>query len=457
MAVLLVQASTAHPCASRNLLPRRHAGRAGANPLPRSRRVGTFPRGSRHNGLRRPSSLGFFSLLACSALAMPPGERSKTFAQQQPVWLRPAAPDLYASLLHWWARHGRRDLPWRLLPGGRQPGPDEQLPVYPVWVAEVMLQQTRLAVVLPFWRRWMDRFPDLASLAAASGQDVLHCWQGLGYYARARRLHGVATRLTAAKRPLPRDRVALEQFPGLGRTTAASIAATAGNSAEPILDGNVRRLLARLLALPTPPRQATALLWSTVELLLGNRGARDFNQALMDLGALVCRPRAPLCHGCPWRLQCRAYARGIQQQLPVRQAATPIPHLMVGVGVVQDPLGKVLIRQRQPDGLLGGLWEFPGGVQEPGQTTAATVARALQQDMGLAVAPGPELLRFDHAYTHRRLSFAVHLCQPVAGDAARAGASQAAAWVWPHELHRYPFSAAHARIAQALREHLGTA
>ena len=385
---------------------------------------------------------------------MVPEQWSTAFEQRQKAWLRHRAPDLYASLLSWWAHHGRRDVPWRLLPGGRQPGPDDVLPTYPVWVAEVMLQQTRLAVALPFWRRWLDRFPDLASLAAASRQDVLHAWQGLGYYARAQRLHGVATQLVAAKRQLPTDRAGLERLSGLGRTTAASIAATVGNSADPILDGNVRRLLARLLAFPAPPRQATALFWTMVELLLNGRRARDFNQALMDLGALVCRPRAPLCRCCPWQLHCHAYAKGIQQQLPVRPTPTPIPRFVVGVGVVLDRQGKVLIGQRQPDGLLGGLWEFVGGTQEPGETMAAAVVRALWQNVGLAVAVGPELLRFDHAYTHRRLSFVVYLCRPVAGD-ARPVVNQQVVWVWPHDLHRYPFSAAHTRIIQALRERSG--
>ncbi|MYI87999.1 MAG: 8-oxo-dGTP diphosphatase MutT [Synechococcus sp. SB0672_bin_10] len=387
---------------------------------------------------------------------MSPEQWSKAFERQQKAWLSETASDLYASLLNWWRRHGRRDLPWRLLPDGRQPGPGDLLPVYPVWVAEVMLQQTRLAVVLPFWRRWRSRFPDLESLAAASRQEVLHCWQGLGYYARARRLHGVATQLAAVRRPLPTDRAGLERLPGLGRTTAAAIAATAGNSPDPILDGNVMRVLARLLAFPAPPRQATPLFWSMVELLLDHRGARDFNQALMDLGALVCRPRGPLCHHCPWQTPCHAYAKGIQHQLPVRQAPTPIPHVMVGVGIVLDQQGKVLIGQRQPDGLLGGLWEFPGGKQEPGETMADTVVRELQEEVGLTVAVGPELLRFDHAYTHRRLTFAVYLCRVVAGE-ARPVASQQVAWVWPHDLHHYPFPAANARMIQALREHSGEA
>lgn len=376
--------------------------------------------------------------------------------KQQETWLRRAAPDLRSSLLNWWAHHGRHDLPWRLLSNGRQPGPDDLLPTYPIWVAEVMLQQTQLAVALPFWQRWLERFPDLASLAAASQQDVLHCWQGLGYYVRARQLHGVATQLVAAGRSLPRNRTDLEQLPGLGRTTAAAIAATASNSPEPILDGNVRRLLARLLGFPAPPRQATALFWTMAELLLDRSRARDFNQALMDLGALVCRPRAPLCYDCPWQVHCHAYAKGLQHQLPVRQPSTPVPHFMVGVGIVLDRQGKVLIAQRQPDGLLGGLWEFPGGKQESGETMAATVVRELQEEVGLVVAVGPELLRFNHAYTHRRLTFVVHLCRVVTGD-ARPVANQQIAWVWPRDLRHYPFPAANARMIKALREHLGQA
>ena len=381
---------------------------------------------------------------------------SKAVEQQQKAWLSRAAPDLYASLLNWWTHHGRHDLPWRLLPDGRRPGPDDLLPTYPIWVAEVMLQQTQLAVVLPFWRRWLDQFPDLDSLARASRQDVLHCWQGLGYYARARRLHDVALHLVAAKRSLPRDRSGLEQLAGIGRTTAAAIVATASNSADPILDGNVRRLLARLLAFPAPPQQAAALFWSMVELLLGGHRARDFNQALMDLGALVCRPRVPLCDRCPWQRHCHAHGQGLQQNLPATQPTAPIPHHRIGVGIVLDHQGKVLIGQCPPDGLLGGLWEFSGGKQEPGETMAETVVRALQQNMGLTVAMSRELLRFDHAYTHRRLTFAVHLCHLVAGN-HQPVVNQQVAWVWPRDLHRYPVPAATARMIQALGEHLGQA
>ena len=363
-------------------------------------------------------------------------------------WLSCHARTLRRQLMGWWAQHGRHTLPWK------QPGPDGLIPAYPVWVAEVMLQQTQVSVMLPFWFRWLEAFPDLSALARASEQQVLHCWQGLGYYARARRLHAVARQLTAAGKDLPDNRQSLEQLPGLGRTTAASILATVHNRREAILDGNVKRILARLLAFPEPPRRHLQQFWGFSEVLLDRSRPRDFNQALMDLGALVCLPRLPLCDRCPWQTRCAAYAAGTPQQFPMREAPAAIPHFVIGVGIVFNDKGQVLIDQRLPDGLLGGLWEFPGGKQEPGEAMEHTVAREILEEVNVKVAVGAELIRLNHAYSHRQLTFVVHLCRYRSGE-ARPLASQQVAWVRPEQLDDYPFPAANTRMIQALRHHLG--
>jgi len=361
------------------------------------------------------------------------------------------------SLLDWWETHGRHAIPWKLRPDGSRPGPGEPLDPFGVWVAEVMLQQTQLVVVLPYWQRWMAAFPDLRTLAAASEHDVLMLWQGLGYYARARRLHAGAKQLVAVYLapaaggdPWPRTLEGWMALPGLGRSTAASILSSAFDLAHPILDGNVQRVLARLVAHPVPPKRQLAHFWRLSDTVLDPQRPRAFNQALMDLGAGVCTPRQPSCGACPWRERCAAYAAGDPGRFPVKDTPTPIPFQVIGVGVVQDGEGRVLIDQRLQEGLLGGLWEFPGGKQEPGEAIEATIQRELREELAIEVTVGEELITLEHAYSHKRLRFVVHLCRWLAGE-PQPLASQQVRWVAPQELAGYPFPAANARIIAALQ------
>ncbi len=362
------------------------------------------------------------------------------------------------NLLAWWEANGRHALPWKLRPDGSIPGPGEPLDPFGVWVAEVMLQQTQLAVVLPYWHRWMAAFPDLRTLAAASEHDVLMLWQGLGYYARARRLHAGAQQLVAAEHlppaagsdPWPRTLEGWMALPGIGRSTAGSILSSAFDLAHPILDGNVQRVLARLIAHPGPPKRQLAHFWRLSETVLDPQRPRAFNQALMDLGAGVCTPRQPSCGICPWQPQCAAYAAGDPGRFPVKDTPPPVPFQVIGVGVVRDDSGRVLIDQRLQEGLLGGLWEFPGGKQEPGEPIEATIRRELREELAIEVTVGEELITVEHAYSHKRLRFVVHLCQWLTGE-PQPLASQQVRWVAPEQLSTYPFPAANARIIAALQ------
>ena len=210
------------------------------------------------------------------------------------------AAALTTALLAWWERHGRVGIPWKLLPGGGRPAQQQQLDPYGIWIAEVMLQQTQLAVVLPYWGRWMEAFPTVEALAASSLDKVRVQWQGLGYYARARRLHEAAQLLVGGPWPLTlQEWMAL---PGIGRTTAGSILSSAFNSPLPILDGNVKRVLARFMAHPHPLLAMTPCSVSWSEALLDPVRSRDTNQALMDLGATLCTPRQPDCPVAPGNL-----------------------------------------------------------------------------------------------------------------------------------------------------------
>ncbi|MBM5784482.1 MAG: A/G-specific adenine glycosylase, partial [Cyanobacteria bacterium K_DeepCast_35m_m1_288] len=202
---------------------------------------------------------------------------------------------LCEPLLAWWQHNGRQSIPWKLKPDGSLPAPCEPLDPYAIWVAEVMLQQTQLQVVLPYWQRWMEAFPSVAALAAAEEHDVLLLWQGLGYYSRARRLLAGARQMQEQAPPWPQDLESWLALPGIGRSTAGSILSSAFNRPFAILDGNVKRVLARLIACERPPSRELKRFWALSEALLDPARPRDFNQALMDLGATVCTPRNPRC------------------------------------------------------------------------------------------------------------------------------------------------------------------
>ena len=354
---------------------------------------------------------------------------------------------LSTALLVWWERHGRGGLPWKLLSGGVPPAPDDQLDPYGIWIAEVMLQQTQLAVALPYWTRWMAAFPTVEALAAASLDEVRLQWQGLGYYSRARRLHEAAQLLVG--HPWPHSLEGWMALPGIGRTTAGSILSSAFNIPLPILDGNVKRVLARLMAHPRPPARDDALFWTWSEALLDPLRPRDTNQALMDLGATLCTPRQPDCPCCPWQSHCAAYAAGDPRRWPVTDAPKSLPFQVIGVGVVLNAAGEVLIDQRLEEGLLGGMWEFPGGKQELGETIETCIVRELKEELGIAVTVGEELITVDHAYSHKKLRFVVHLCSWVSGE-PQPLASQQVRWVRPEDLANYPFPAANTKIIAAL-------
>ena len=321
-----------------------------------------------------------------------------TFDRAAPGGIALPAEELRRRLLDWWPMHGRHDIPWKIGSAGGPPAPGEVLDPLAVWVAEVMLQQTQLRVMLPYWQRWMAAFPDLQALAAAEDHDVLLLWQGLGYYSRARRLHQGARQLRA--QPWPRDLAGWLALPGIGRSTAGSILSSAFDLPFAILDGNVKRVLARLTASPQPPARTLAAFWQLSEALLDRRCPRAFNQALMDLGATVCTPSRPRCGDCPGQGHCAAYASGSPAAYPVKDAPRPLPFQVIGVGVVLNGAGEVLIDQRLNEGLLGGLWEFPGGKQEPGEPIAATIRRELSEELAIEVEVGEELIILEHAYSH---------------------------------------------------------
>jgi len=341
-----------------------------------------------------------------------------------------------------WAQESLPDFPWQ-----RAKDP------YAVWVAVVMLQQTQMATALPYYGRFMARFPALRHLAAADLQDVLKVWEGLGYYARARNLHAAAQ--VVMKRydgGLPAERQQLMALPGIGEYTAGAILSIAFGQDEPAVDGNVRRVLCRLFAVEGDLRRAAVgrRLRDLDRCLLPRGRAGDFNQGLMHLGAVVCRPRRPECAMCPLAGLCAALHLGLQEQIPWPTPRRAVPHYDVAAAVIWGNGGCLLIAQRLGDDMLGGMWEFPGGRCEPGESLAECLQREIREELGLDIRVGEQLATAQHAYSHFRITLHAFHCCPVSGEPQALGCAQ---WRWARlsELPDFPFAVADRRIIAALQ------
>ncbi|MEO5347163.1 MAG: A/G-specific adenine glycosylase [Magnetococcus sp. YQC-9] len=304
---------------------------------------------------------------------------------------------LVTRLLEHYAQHGR-DLPWR---HGSDP--------YPIWVAEIMLQQTGVWTVLPYYERFLERFPTVAQLAEAPLEAVLSLWQGLGYYRRASHLHAAAQRVMREHQGrFPDTFDALKQLPGIGESTAGAILAIAHGQHHAILDGNVKRVLARLLALeiPTDSTPGKKRLWECARLLTPRDQAGHYAQAIMDLGATICKPTRPLCHACPWNEGCAACKNGHPEAHPVPKPRAPKPRKYQFQTLVVRPEGRVLMLPKAAGGLLGGLWHPPG--DEPGPSASPPNAEAVQAHLkerfGIAVELPIRLPEVEHTFTHFHLT-----------------------------------------------------
>lgn len=354
-----------------------------------------------------------------------------------------AISSLRALLLSWYQQFGR-DLPWR---HSRDP--------YYIWVSEIMLQQTQVKTVIPYYQRWLLEFPTVHDLAMADQQQVLKVWQGLGYYARARNLYRAAQIVvTEHGGEFPLTLEAAMLLPGIGKTTAGGILSAAFDHPVAILDGNVKRVLVRLVGLRVPPNRAIAYLWQLSESLLDRAHPRDFNQALMDLGATVCTPHQPNCADCPWKTHCYVYKTGMQSELPMSENRSPIPHKNIGVAVIWNDQQQILIDRRRESGLLGGLWEFPGGKVEPGETVEACIQREILEELGIEIEVGDRLIVVDHTYSHFRVTLNVHHCRYLSGEPTPIECDEVR-WVTLADIDQYPFPKANVQIIEALRQQPG--
>ena len=306
-----------------------------------------------------------------------------------------------------WYKTNHRKLPWRTT---KNP--------YLIWVSEVMLQQTQVKKVLEYYQNFIDKFHDIHTLAMADLQHILKCWEGMGYYARARNLH-LAAQIVVDEMggEIPIDYENFRKLPGVGDYTAAAVLSQAYNAPYPVIDGNVKRVLSRIFLIDMPINSTAGVKAFKVRanLLLDCQQPGLFNQAMMELGAIICRPQNPRCGECPVSSHCQAFSTNIQQEFPVTNRIKITPEYQIAVGIVYKN-NHFLIIQRDTTGLLGGLWEFPGGRVNDGETTAQACIRKIKEKVNLSVEIGSYLTSIKHAYSHFKIVVHVFLCQHQSGN-----------------------------------------
>jgi len=341
-----------------------------------------------------------------------------------------------------WYTESKRDLPWR-----RTDDP------YRILLSEFMLQQTQVDTVIPYYHRFVERFPSVQVLADAAQSEVLKAWEGMGYYSRARNLHKAAGLICEHfDGRVPQSYEDLASLPGFGPYTTAAVLSIAFDRDHAVLDGNVIRVLTRLFGIDEDVAQTAVKgrLQALAQGLLGSGDAGDFNQAVMELGATVCAPRAPACASCPVTRFCAATRSGQPERLPIKKPKAARPRRVMAVGIVSRR-SRLLIVKRPENGLLGGLWEFPAGLLTDGESLQACCIRAVEEHVGVTAEVVDRFRTVKHAFTHFSLTMHAFRCRYLKGR-IRPVACADAAWVGVDELSDYAFSRANRRLIDYLAE-----
>ncbi|MBN1222133.1 MAG: A/G-specific adenine glycosylase [Candidatus Aminicenantes bacterium] len=340
-----------------------------------------------------------------------------------------------AILLRWYQFHHRK-MPWRKT---RDP--------YCIWISEIMLQQTTVQAVIPYYEKWMIRFPGLEVLARASAQDVLKAWQGLGYYRRAKNIHKASRIFVEVyEGKIPSDYEELRKVPGFGPYTTAAVLSIAFDLPYPAIDANARRVWMRLSGLrKRSSPQVDQAIQKFIIPHAPNKQPGLFNQAVMELGALVCKPKNPLCHACPVTPFCKAFETGEQEIIPIPKKMN-YRRIEAVVAIIEER-GRYLIQKRPPEGLLADLWEFPGGKRKPSETLEDALRRELKEELGADVETIVRLTSVKHAYTQFRVTLHAFFCTlkhlpPLSKKRHR--------WVNLKGMKRYPFPSGSAKIIKFL-------
>ncbi len=346
---------------------------------------------------------------------------------------------LQVALLKWYGL-AKREMPWRKT---RDP--------YLIWISEIMLQQTQVKTVIPYFERWASEFPTIQALAEAPESKVLKLWEGLGYYSRARNLRKAAQLVVDQFNcKVPNTLKEIMTLPGIGRYTAGAILSIAYEKKTPVLDGNVKRILSRLFRLNEngASKASQEILWKSAEEILPKKKIGDFNQALMELGATVCLPSKPGCLFCPLKNCCQAKINGEQHLYPPPKPKAPSKKIEVSAGVIWRG-GKIYIQQRLKDGLMADLWEFPGGKIESGESPEECLDREIREELGVEIQIQNKLMTIKHSYTQFRVTLHVYKCRLLKGK-IKAVSCQQWKWVDPGSLSQFPFPAANKRIVDSL-------
>jgi A/G-specific adenine glycosylase len=344
-----------------------------------------------------------------------------------------------------WYLVNQRDLPWR-----------RSLDPYAVWISEVMLQQTQVATVIPYYHRFLQHFPDIHTLAEADLEKVLKVWEGMGYYARARNLHRAAIEIVDHYQgKIPSSFTQLKNLPGVGDYIAAAVASIAFKKPYPVVDGNVKRVLSRLFLINTPVNEASAhKIFYKQALRFVDINSKDhqgiLNQAFMEMGALICRPRNADCVRCPVISFCRAFKQNLLHEFPVRRKKSKSPEYQVSAAVLRKN-EKILITRRKCNGHLGGLWEFPGGKVRENETPEQACIREIKEEVNLDITVDTFLTRIKHAYTHFKIKMDIFNCTYVSGDLKLNGPVDYR-WVTVDELKLYPFPGADRKFMHLILE-----
>lgn len=334
--------------------------------------------------------------------------------------------------LHVWYLKNHRDLPWR-----------KTADPYAIWISEVMLQQTQVKTVEPYYLRFMKQFPDVFSLARADLQAILKSWEGLGYYGRARNLHHAAGVIVSDMEGIfPDSWAAITRLPGVGVYIASAVLSIAFGKSYAVVDGNVKRVLARLFSLEWPVNKAASypLFQQMADQLLDRKCPGDHNQGLMELGAMVCKPKQPRCANCPVLKYCSAFKADEVESYPVRMKRGPLPQRHIAVGVVEKR-GSILLVQRNAPGLLGGLWEFPGGSIARDDDPGSACERGILSTMNLHVTAEAHLVTVHHTYTHFKLRMDVYRCRWHSGRVYLRGPADFK-WIKPSRVNSFPLHGA---------------
>ena len=341
-----------------------------------------------------------------------------------------------------WFNKNQRKLPWR-----------ETKNPYHIWVAEVMLQQTQVKKVVEYYQKFIGQFPDVHALAKANLQQVLKAWEGMGYYARARNLHKAAQFIvTKNGAEIPDNYDEFKKLPGAGDYITAAVLSQAFNASYAVVDGNVKRVLSRvfLIEKPVNSSSSSSIFKEKADLLLERRKPGVFNQAMMELGAIVCRPRNPKCDDCPVSAFCQANKTNQQTKFPVTIQAKSNPELHIAVGIIHKD-GYILITQRHLEGLLGGLWEFPGGKVNLGENAEQACIRNIKEKTNLTIEISAFLTKINHAYTHFRIIMDVFNCRFKSGTVVLNG-HRVYRWITPEEIDKFPFHAANHKFIPLIKQ-----